>query len=91
MPKPGQDISLREWSGKPYRSKQNVLAESVVIACWPCGVSEQGVSLDGRLMDAENTHRFAVADGFSGFDDMRAWFRENHGLPFNDGVVIYWR
>jgi len=32
---------------------------------------------------------FAWNDGFHNFEDMTAWFRKTHGLPFS-GEVIYW-
>jgi len=32
---------------------------------------------------------FAVADGFKGWEDMRDFFKETHGLPFN-GILVKW-
>ena len=34
-------------------------------------------------------NRFARADGFKDFREMREWFRETYSLPFV-GVVVYW-
>ncbi|MEM1370595.1 MAG: hypothetical protein AAGG72_00045 [Pseudomonadota bacterium] len=34
-------------------------------------------------------NEFAQADGFEDFMDMRDWFSEHHGLPF-EGVCIEW-
>ena len=43
------------------------------------------ITLDGELAD-----RFARADGFANWNEMREWFKAEHGLPF-DGVVLYWQ
>lgn len=46
MPQVGWDISLREWSGKPYRSKQRVLKESVIEGVSICDVNYLNAWLD---------------------------------------------
>lgn len=91
MPKVGQRISLREWAGKPYRSKQRVLRESVITevqTIWFNGVS---ICLDGGCLSMPLVEAFARADGFDNSRAMADWFVANHGsLPF-EGILIGWK
>ena len=82
--RPGDELSLRAWSGKPYRSKQQELATSV------CAKAEH-VTIDFYFDDdAEARH-----DGFADAEEMREWFMDNHGLPTPTqpfvGTRIVWR
>lgn len=84
----GQRISLRAWTGKPYRSKQRVLAEGSVTDFKVVAIYPEDVVLDGvPVFDPDG---FARADGFRDMADMLAWFAETHGLPFH-GVMICWK
>jgi len=92
MPKPGDTISLRAWTGAPYRSKQRVLSEAVISGVHRVTITQDGVVCHG-ISGAEyapGNDGFAKADGFESWDQMREWFLEQHGLPFN-GIAIYWR
>lgn len=42
------------------------------------------------LIDSPAADRFAKADGFPDSQTMIKWFSDSYGLPFRDGVVIYW-
>ncbi|MGH8017023.1 MAG: ASCH domain-containing protein [Opitutaceae bacterium] len=86
-PKPGDRISLRQWSGKPYRSKQVTLREATVVAVEPCEITTTSVRV-GPF--DESPEMFARADGFASWDDMRQWFEREHGLPFQ-GILIGWQ
>ena len=86
MPKAGDQISLREWTGKPYRSKQRVLREAVITEVSSVDITETGIAVNSY---AEPCDDFAVADGFRDFFELRDWFKATHGLPF-EGVVIKW-
>lgn len=91
MPKPGDRISLRCWTGAPYRSKQRVLRVAEICEVHHTLIDADGVNL--YLRDAAwapNPDAFARADGFANWPEMRAWFEETHGLPFR-GIVLYWR
>lgn len=90
--KPGDQLSLREWTGLPYRSKQRELREPA-----PC-TNVQPIRLDladGRLrITVSGRVRMfpddvARADGFSCAAEMREWFDDTHGLPF-EGDLIEW-
>jgi hypothetical protein len=96
IPKAGDVISLRRWTGKPYRSKQEVLRESIVTAVQPVRIHEGGAGSRchpwSEWIDwahVEDLNDFAKADGFASFEEMRAWFTEQHGLPF-EGMTTYW-
>ena len=94
MPKPGDKISLRCWTDKPFRSKQRVLREAIIsrveeIDIYECAVrvcKDNGKSI--RVVDRDR-EAFARLDGFVSWAEMREWFRVTHGLPFR-GVLISW-
>jgi hypothetical protein len=91
MPRPGDRISLRCWSGAPYRSKQRVLREAEISEVHHALIDANGVNLYERdAAWAPDADSFARADGFADWPAMRAWFEETHGLPFR-GVVLYWQ
>lgn len=91
MPKVGDAISLREWTGKPYRSPQRVLKESVITRVSPIKMdSECGISVDGWLLCHIEEKEFAQADGFKDSTEMIQWFAKTHGLPFY-GICIVWK
>ena len=89
MPKVGDNISLREWTGKPYRSKQRVLKEAVVTEVLPVTINSS-ISVDGQILDCHSATKFSRADGFDSPSDMIDWFREVHGPDFV-GICIYWK
>lgn len=83
MPYRGDIISLRTWTGAPYRSKQRILRTAMITEVAHVVITTFGVSITG------DRDAFARADGFTDFTSMRQWFAEQHGLPFS-GIVIYW-
>jgi hypothetical protein len=95
MPKPGDKISLRAWTGRPYRSQQRVLMESTITRVSRIKITAQGFDHwedegRGKRRNADSLDAFARRDGFSDGSAMLQWFRETHGLPFT-GIVIHWR
>lgn len=89
MPKRGENISLRMWTGKPYRSKQRVLCESVISDVIPVEITAEDITLGDVILGVTAEWLFARADGFKTPVEMRFWFRHEHGFPFN-GIVIQW-
>jgi hypothetical protein len=88
--KPGDTLSLRRWTGKPYRSKQETLRETVCTAVFPVEIRDElGIEWIRVNRVYVNRARFARADGFACSTDMLAWFDGEHGLPFA-GEVIMW-
>jgi len=86
MPKAAEPISLREWTGKPYRSKQRVLREAKICEVSRCDITDTGVAVNSY---AEPCDDFARADGFRDFFELHDWFKAQHGLPF-EGILIKW-
>lgn len=85
--KPGDTLSLREWSGQPRRSEhvliKDVVCKSVAAVCVD---KREGVTVDGVLVDPEE---FARKDGFEDFLELLIWTDATHGLPFS-GDIISW-
>ena len=91
----GDLLSLREWSGVPYRSKQILLREEVCTAVKPVKITFRfGHVLfcvgKNNPLYTEQANALAVADGFRDVDEMLEWFEATHGLPFR-GVLIEWK
>lgn len=84
----GEMISLRLWTGRPYRSKQRELAQRTVKFTFPVRVDKQGIErldLAGvRLVPS----RMAKALGFENWHEAREWYHRIHGLPF-EGILIH--
>lgn len=76
--KAGQELSLRAWTGKPYRSAQREIKKAVCQSIEP-------IRIDETFSDDDEARR----DGFSDAEEMREWFRSTHGLPFS-GDRIRW-
>lgn len=75
----GDQLSLRAWTGKPYRSKQRELRTAI------CQHIKH-IIIDENFADDEEARR----DGFCNAEEMRIWFQRVHGLPFS-GVKITWQ
>jgi hypothetical protein len=90
IPLPGDLISCRAWTGKPYRSPQRILLVSPIQYVVGVKIGVEGVwCADIRV---ENLDAFAKADGFEGWVDMRSWFIQNHDLvgSYFRGILIRW-
>jgi hypothetical protein len=94
--KPGDMLSLRRWTGAPYRSKQEVIREEMCTDVTPIRIDPDRVTLyddplsdDPRTLGIGEARDIAIADGFTGLNEMLAWFENTHGLPFY-GYVIKW-
>ena len=89
--KVGDKLSLRRWTGLPYRSKQEVLADAVNTDVLKCEVGISKLMIDGTILRAPGLlNKFAALDGFPNWQELEFWFARTHGLPFN-GVLIRWR
>lgn len=92
--KPGDVLSLRRWTGKPYRSKQETIRTETCLSVLPVHMAiERGfgfsVCVNGRGINARERDELARADGFANARAMERWFIDAHGLPF-DGFLIRW-
>lgn len=91
MPKIGDVISLREWTGLPYRSPQRVLKESVIIHLASCNMDRYDqLIVGGTRITGPRQDEFAVKDGFKDAQEMFDWFEETHGWPF-EGILTVWK
>jgi len=100
--KPGDMLSLRGWSGRPYMTPQITLLEPVVcqrVEPVQIAFSESGRELEITVAGLLLTHAgqlcFARADGFEGREDMRAFFGERYPRMVKRaemfcGEVVYW-
>lgn len=96
----GEHVSLRVWTGAPYRSKQREIAKALVTVVEAVAIFENGVSFgDGTprawwvgvgSRNERYLDYFAKRDGFTDFKALVAWFEKSHGLPF-EGSCIEWR
>lgn len=91
-PRAGEELSLRTWSGKPYRSKQRILLSPVTCAAVRpifIGICHDAFDVRVDHESVPDLDAFARADGFADAADMRQWFTATHGLPFV-GRLIQW-
>ena len=90
MPQVGDHISLRTWTGKPYRSKQRILRESIITEVDTITICHDRFIRCGYTYTAPYyRNSLAVADGFTDWADMITWFQDNHQHPFS-GILIQW-
>lgn len=100
LPQVGQEISLRKWTGKPYRSPQEVLASGEITNVEPILIERDAIEFPFRRRQVENhliterkeLNQFARKDGFEDWQDLQQWFQENHGPTERfRGVLIQWK
>lgn len=99
MPRIGDILSAREWTGKPYRSKQRELLRTPFVGIY--GVHLNSVSLSMFNLAGEHPRAisfcqsrssrdcFARWDGFESWADLVEWFETIHALPF-EGILHTW-
>ena len=94
---PGEEISLRVWTGAPYRSPQEEIRRAEVIRVTAIAIDARFLNLgglvtldEGRPLERVDLDAFARRDGFRSWEELLSWFREAHGLPFW-GELIKWR
>jgi hypothetical protein len=89
--KPGDLLSLRKWTGRPYRSKQAVLKEVICTKVTPITITQYGIYNSGEqgYISSLEQDLLAVADGFNNFYGLADFFSKTHGLPFT-GFLIGW-
>ncbi len=92
--KPGDELSLRKWKAKPYRSIQLPLLPLVICsAVRPiliCIDPWQRLVIRVNNVLVTDPDSFAKDDGFTDANDLRAWFEATHELPF-EGELIEWK
>jgi hypothetical protein len=92
---PGEPLSLRTWTDKPYRSKQRVLLEAECEAVLPIRLWIDGITGGLRIklgddeLSARERMKFAKADGFESLGAMREFWQRTHGLGPHDGSGLF--
>lgn len=85
-----QELSLRQWTGLPYRSKQIILREAICTETAKINITaEREILLDGKELEPLDVWLLAVADGFYSEVGLFEFFEKTHGLPFT-GTLIKW-
>jgi hypothetical protein len=87
--KPGDVLSLRKWTGKPYRSKQKLLRLVICRNVRTIEIGEDYLAINGPRYNQAFRDVFSRKDGFQNWHDLTEWFKRTHGLPFK-GVLIEW-
>jgi hypothetical protein len=85
----GDKLSLRTWTGDPYRSKQRILANVDCVEVESVELSWEEIREAGIILRLDACAEMARVDGFDSIEDMLRWFAEVHTLPFT-GVLIRW-
>ena len=90
--KPGDTLYLY---GGMRTTRCRKLRVAVCLDCRPITISEHSISIvtDGDTLgvwpEGGSLEWLAHQDGFDSWKEMRDWFKERYGLPF-EGVLITW-
>lgn len=90
--KRGDVLSLRCWSGRPYRSKHEIFATKICEFVEPITIDKGRIIMnqyEHGILNNQEMEIMAVNDGFESFKEMEEFFNLTHGLPFS-GEVISW-
>ena len=87
--KEGDVLSLRLWTGKPYRSKQRELFRVACQATARVHITEHIILLDDVPCTPRERDAVVKREGFGSWEAMREWFQTAHGLPFSGERIIW--
>lgn len=91
--RPGDLLSLRGWTARPYGSPQFVLRESPCLSVEPIAIrtgrKRVAIEVAGVRLDDEEVWRFVRADGFRDAEDFRRYRLANYP-PSSSGILIRW-
>lgn len=90
--KVGDQLSLRHWEDKAYRSPQVEVLTVKVVGVLPIQVFGSGIRIgDGALQTAKTElDSFANNDGFPSWAEMLAYFNfGGYGLPFEGDLILF--
>lgn len=83
----GDWFSPRVWSGKPYNSKQIIIAPDIQIKkIWDFEIYDKELLFDGKILDSLTNIDCAINDGLE-YRDFLDWFQ--YPKPFS-GQIICW-
>jgi len=84
--KPGDTLYLYYGMRTKWCTK---IAEAMCINVSEIIILPTGVFVGGELLEENQLHSLAIADGFMDWDDMITWWLDTNGLPFK-GDIIFW-
>lgn len=90
--KAGDYFSPRVWSGKPYNSKQIIIAPDIEIKkVWDFDMDLNGIySINGKYISEQDEYNLATNDGLSEAN-FQFWFMPNMNKPKPfSGQIICW-
>lgn len=87
--KEGDVLSLRLWTGKPYRSKQHCMMQAACQAIADVRIYSDRISLDGMVCTERERDAVVKREGFTSWEALRKWFADQHGLPFSGQMIIW--
>jgi hypothetical protein len=85
----GDLLSLRCWSGLPYRSPQTIIGTAIAGESAEMLLDDDGIRFHSHAVPRSELNMMAAWDGFADWREMLAWFAENHALPFS-GLMFSW-
>ena len=86
----GDEISIRVWAGKPYRSKHREIYKTRCADIKPVLVQETSLFIGTKTFKTPAALAvIARKEGFSDWNEMVSFFKDIHGLPFA-GAMISW-
>lgn len=92
----GDTVSMRYWSGAPYRSKTVEFWMDTVASIEPCLIGHSTsdvficVGQNHRHISYDSRHAIARGEGFKDWWEMSQFFIAMHDLPFC-GKIIRWQ
>jgi hypothetical protein len=94
IPRPGDILDARMWTGAAYRSKMLKLGEYAISEVTKITIHENDTvtlyEANKRvLFEPAELDEFAEGDGFKNWFSMRDFFKRRHKLPFT-GIMIDW-
>lgn len=100
--KGGDELSLRAWTGKPYRSKQAELMRAECVRVTPITLMFDEAPLYVLMRNAKHSEihnvlqpdelqALAAHEGFTSAEDMRQWFATTYPEGKITGEIITWK
>jgi len=88
--KKGMKLSMRIWTGVPYRSAQDEFAKGECtgtqkIHIWQDHFGGRHVVIDEKMLTDDEIVKLAINDGFDNINQFFSWF----GWEF-EGTIIHW-
>lgn len=91
--KPGDHLQL--YVGMRTKQCKKIIPDVVCVARKEIEIyvhdhAINGIVIDGKWIEGDSKHDFAVLDGFASIDDMHSFWLAHHGGGTFRGWIIYW-